>query len=138
MKRLKEYAGLWALGGMLYYVIEVIFRGFSHWSMFVLGGICMMFCGQQGVWTKWEDPLWMQVVRCSIFVTAGEFITGIIVNKWLKLNVWDYSDQPFHLLGQICFAFIILFSGLCVIAIYLSAYFLHFICGEKKPHIHVL
>lgn len=91
-----------------------------------------MFCGQQGVWTKWEDPLWMQVVRCSIFVTAGEFITGIIVNKWLKLNVWDYSDQPFHLLGQICFAFIILFSGLCVIAIYLSAYFLHFICGEKN------
>ena len=47
MKRLKEYTGLWALGGMLYYGIEVIFRGFSHWSMFVLGGICMMFCGQQ-------------------------------------------------------------------------------------------
>lgn len=138
MKRLKEYTGLWALGGMLYYGIEVIFRGFSHWSMFVLGGVCMTFCGQQGMWTKWEDPLWMQVVRCSIFVTAGEFITGIIVNKWLKLNVWDYSDQPFHLLGQICLAFIILFSGLCVIAIYLSAYFLHFICGEKKPHIHVL
>ena len=42
MKRLKEYTGLWALGGMLYYGIEVIFRGFSHWSMFVLGGICMM------------------------------------------------------------------------------------------------
>ena len=124
MKKLKEYTGLWILGGMLYYGIEVIFRGFSHWSMFVLGGVCMTFCGQQGMWTKWEDPLWMQVVRCSIFVTAGEFITGIIVNKWLKLNVWDYSDQPFHLLGQICLAFIILFSGLCVIAIYLSAYFL--------------
>ena len=88
----------------------------------------------QNLWSKGACV----VIFAESGVTAGEFITGIIVNKWLKLNVWDYSDQPFHLLGQICFAFIILFSGLCVIAIYLSAYFLHFICGEKKPHIHVL
>lgn len=138
MRKLKECTGLWLLGGTLYYSIEMLFRGFSHWSMFLLGGICMTFFGQQGMWTGWDDPLWLQVVRCTLFVTAGEFITGIIVNKWWKLNVWDYSDQPFQLFGQICLAFIILFSGLCVIGIYLAAYFLYFIYGEKKPHIHVL
>lgn len=30
----------------------------------------------------------------SVFVTAGEFITGIIVNKWLHYSVWDYSQMP--------------------------------------------
>ena len=138
MRKLKECTGLWLLGGTLYYSIEMLFRGFSHWSMFLLGGICMTFFGQQGMWTGWNDPLWLQAARCTLFVTLGEFITGIIVNKWWKLNVWDYSDQPFQLFGQICLAFIILFSGLCVIGIYLAAYFLHFIYGEKKPHIHVL
>ena len=102
MKKLSEYLFLWALGGTLYYTFEMIFRGFSHWSMFVLGGCCLLFFGVQGMALKWSDPLWLQVIRCTVFVTAGEFITGMIVNKWLGWAVWDYSDQPFQLFGQIC------------------------------------
>lgn len=137
-KRLSEWACLWALGGMIYYAIEMVFRGFSHWSMFVLGGFCLLFFGMQGVLTGWEDPLWLQVVRCTAFVTAGEFITGIIVNKWLQLEVWDYSDQPMQLFGQICVPFIILFSGLCVVGIFFSGFVLHLFFGEKQPRFHVL
>ena len=48
MKRLGEYLFLWVVGGMLYYSFEFIFRGFSHWSMFVLGGVCLVFCAWQG------------------------------------------------------------------------------------------
>ena len=44
MKKWSENLFLWALGGSLYYGFEVFFRGFSHWSMFVLGGICLLFC----------------------------------------------------------------------------------------------
>ena len=43
MKKISEYLFLWGIGGWIYYSLEIIFRGFSHWSMFVLGGICMMF-----------------------------------------------------------------------------------------------
>ena len=78
---------------MLYYSFEVIFRGFSHWSMFILGGICFVFFAIQGKMVHWQDALWRQLLRCIVFVTAMEFITGIIVNKWLGLAVWDYSDQ---------------------------------------------
>ena len=92
MKKLSEYLLLWTLGGCLYYFFEIFFRGFSHWSMFVLGGICMVFFTVQGQMVHWEDPLWMQILRCIIFVTAMEFMTGIIVNKWLHLAVWDYSN----------------------------------------------
>ena len=137
-KKITEYTFLWTLGGSLYYSFEVIFRGFSHISMFILGGICMVFFALQGELTKWKEALWIQVLRCSIFVTSGEFITGIIVNKWLRLKVWDYTDQPFQLFGQICLPFAIIFSGLSTLGILLSGYFLHWFFQEEKPQFHVL
>lgn len=138
MKKLSEYLFLWAVGGCLYYSFEIIFRGFSHWTMFVLGGICLQFFTFQGISVQWEDPLWRQILRCIIFVTSMEFITGIIVNKWMHLAVWDYSRMPFQLFGQICLPFMIIFSGLCALGILLSGYLLHWIYGEPKPHYHVL
>lgn len=138
MKRISEYIFMWALGGTLYYTFEVFFRGFSHWTMFVLGGICAVFCVWQGMMLKWKEPLWIQIARCTIFVVAGEFITGIVVNKWLGWQVWDYTDQPFQLFGQICIPFAIIFSGLCALGIIGGGYFLHWFYGEEKPKFHVL
>lgn len=43
LKNISEYLVLWAVGGCIYYGIEVLFRGFSHISMFMLGGLCMQF-----------------------------------------------------------------------------------------------
>lgn len=138
MKKLSEYLFLWALGGCIYYGFEILFRGFSHWSMFVLGGICLIFFAVQGKMVHWEDPLWRQILRCVIFVTSMEFITGIIVNKWLHMDVWDYSELPFQIFGQVCLQFAIIFSGLCAVGILLSGYLLHWIYGEEKPQYHVL
>ena len=133
MKKISEYLFLWGIGGWIYYSLEIIFRGFSHWSMFLLGGICMMFFTYQGELVHWQDDFLRQVLRCSIFVTAMEFITGIIVNKWFALHVWDYSCMPFQLFGQICLPFMILFACLCAVGIYLSANILHLLYGEDKP-----
>lgn len=138
LKRLSEYGFLWLLGGSFYYSFEIIFRGFSHWSMFVLGGLCMVFFAFQGQAMHWREPMWIQVIRCTIFVTAGEFITGILVNKWFGLEVWDYSDQPFQVLGQVCLPFAVIFSGLCAVGIILSGYLLHWIFRDEKPVFHVL
>lgn len=133
-KRLSEYLFIWTLGGSLYYTFELVFRGFSHWSMFILGGICMVFFTVQGQMLHWQDPLWRQILRGTIFITAMEFITGIIVNKWLHLQVWDYTDQPFQLFGQICLPFALIFSGLCALGILLSGYLLYWLYGEEKPN----
>lgn len=133
-KRLSEYLFIWALGGSLYYTFELVFRGFSHWSMFVLGGICMVFFAVQGQMLHWKDPMWRQILRGTIFITAMEFITGIIVNKWMHLQVWDYTDQPFQLFGQICLPFALIFSGLCALGILLSGYLLYWLYGEEKPN----
>lgn len=138
MKRLSEDLFLWAVGGCMYYGIEILFRGFSHWTMFILGGICFLFFSVQGRMLHWKDPMVIQVIRCLTFVISMEFITGIIVNRWLKLNVWDYSQLPFQLFGQICLPFAVIFSGFCAVGILLSGYLLHWLYGEEKPAFHVL
>ncbi len=137
-KRISQYLFMGTVGGVIYYTIECIFRGFSHWSMFILGGVCFSFFCLQGKETSWAEPLWIQILRCTIFVVACEFITGIIVNKWMEWGVWDYSDQPFQVLGQICLPFAVIFSGLCALGIWLSAYLLHWCFGEKKPNFHIV
>lgn len=138
MKKLSEYLFLGFLGGCLYYGFEILFRGFSHWTMFLLGGICLVFFTVQGRMVHWEDPLWRQILRCMVFVISMEFITGIIVNKWLHLGVWDYSNLPFQIFGQVCLRFSIIFSGLCALGIILGGYLLYWMYGEEKPHYHVL
>ena len=138
MKRISEYLFLWAVGGCMYYGFEVLFRGFSHWSMFLLGGVCFLFFFIQGKMVRWQDPLWRQTLRCLVFVTAMEFITGIIVNKWLGMQVWDYSELPFQFMGQICLPFMVIFSGLCVLGIFLSRYIGYLFYGEEKPRFILL
>lgn len=136
-KKTSEYLVLWALGGCIYYGIEMLFRGFSHSSMFVLGGLCMQFFWWQGESTNWSDALPRQILRCTLFVVSMEFVTGIIVNKWYHLAVWDYSDMPFQLFGQICLPFALFFSVLCMIGIFLSGYLLHWFYGEPLPQYHM-
>ena len=74
VKKCSEYLFIWALGGTLYYSIEMLFRGFSHWSMFVLGGCCLLFFGWQGKLLEWKDPLWRQVLRCTLFRSAASIV----------------------------------------------------------------
>ena len=90
MGRTGKYLCLIGIGGSLYYVFEQLFRGFSHWSMFLLGGICFLFIYLQGSKIGWDEPLWKQILRCDIFVVSMEFMTGIVVNCMWHMNVWDY------------------------------------------------
>lgn len=94
-KRVSEIVFLIAAGGSTYYLIEIWFRGFSHWTMFVLGGVALTFCSFQGEVMHWSEPMWIQIIRAVLFLTSLEFVTGIICNKWLKIGIWDYRDQPF-------------------------------------------
>ncbi|MFI3208782.1 MAG: hypothetical protein R3Y40_06555 [Eubacteriales bacterium] len=124
MKKISEISFLAALGGSIYYGLEILYRGFSHWSMFILGGLCMIFIGKQGQWSNWKSPIWLQLLRSIIFVSCGEFITGIIVNKWLGWDVWDYSDRQWNLFGQICLLFAGIFTVLSFLGILISKWIL--------------
>ena len=133
MKKISELLFFGALGGCIYHTIEILFRGYSHWSMFLLGGCSMDFFLQQGKWIRWKDKMWKQLLRAMVFVISGEFFTGIIVNKWMNWNVWDYSEMPGNLWGQICVPFALLFSILCLCGIYLTGFLSFYLFGGEKP-----
>lgn len=125
---------LFVLGGSLYTACELIFRGHSHWSMFLLGAVCFCFAGSINENIRQEIPLWKQVIIGTGFTMVMEFITGCIVNLWLGWNVWDYSNIPFNIMGQVCLPFSIMFSILILAAILLDDYIRYRFFGEKKPH----
>lgn len=137
-KRISETLFLWALGGSVYYLLEIAARGFSHWSMFVVGGLAFLFCTYQGLFMHWTEPMYVQLIRAVLLLTAMEFVTGLIVNKWLDLQVWDYTDQPLQLWGQICVPFMVLFSGLLTLGILLGGTISYRIFREEKPHFFVI
>lgn len=50
----------------------------------------------------------------SAVITSYEFVSGVFFNKVLKLKVWDYSDRPFNIKGQICPGYSVLWGLLCI------------------------
>ena len=134
IKTILKYMILFIFGGLIYITIELICRGHSHWTMLLLGGICFVALGAINEVIPWEMPLWKQMLIGSVIITVLEFITGIIVNIWLGWNVWDYSNMPLNLIGQVCVPFMIIWFFISLLAIILDDYMRYWFFGEEKPH----
>ena len=128
-----KYLILFLLGGYTYYGIEILWHGYSHYSMIICGGICFIYAGLQNEQVEWDYPFWKQVLRVEAFILSAEFITGCIVNLWLGLDVWDYSGLPGNILGQTCPQFALLFLPLSAIAIIIDDFVRWKWFGEEKP-----
>lgn len=132
-KKLIEYFILLVVGGSIYVTMEILFRGYSHISMFIVGGLCLCLIGVLNEFYKWDMYIeWQVLIGVGIILTL-EFISGCIVNLWLDLNVWDYSNMPLNLLGQICLPFALLWIPLAFLAILLDDYLRYNWFGEEKP-----
>ena len=125
---------LFVFGGLAYFGLEVLFRGHSHWTMFVLGGFLFLILGElnDGL-LEWDTPLIWQGVLGSAIVTGTELITGMILNVWLGLGVWHYSGMPFNYKGQICLPFSILWIFVSIAAIVLDDWLRYLLFGEERP-----
>lgn len=134
LKPALKHAVLAAVGGSVYVLLELALRGRSHWTMFLLGGLCFVLIGLINEVIPWETPLLLQGVIGSAIVTALEFATGCIVNLWLGWGVWDYSNLPFNILGQICLPFSLLWVVVSVAAVVLDDWLRYRWFGEDKPH----
>ena len=136
-ERIKDLM-LFAIFGTIYVLLEICWRGYSHWTMWFVGGLCGYFAAVQNSKTEWNVPLVQQVLRVDLFVLACEFVFGFILNIVLKLNVWDYSDMPYNIMGQVCLPFAIIWLPLCAIAIVLDDYIEYWFLGGEKPHYKIL
>ena len=112
-QKLIEIPFLLLVGGLGYYCIELIYRGYSHWSMMLCGGITFLILYRLN--ERFSDTaLVLRALLGASVITTVEFFAGCIVNLGFGLNVWDYSDLPYNLLGQICFPFSLLWFLLCL------------------------
>lgn len=114
-------------------LIEMAYRGRTHWTMLVVGGVCFVLIGAQNELYTWEIPLMLQCLMGALIVTTVEFAAGCIINIKLGWNVWDYSSLPCNLLGQICLPFSFFWVLLSVPAIILDDYLRYWLFGEEKP-----
>lgn len=119
MKKIKEYSFVYLLGAVLYSFIEVAFRGFTHWTMSLTGGLAYMLIYITNIKLKTRSLFLRCLSGCAI-ITALEFIVGCIVNRRFHLGVWDYSQRPGHILGQICPLFSLIWFMLSFPAMLLS------------------
>lgn len=107
------YVVLFIAGGAIYVMLELFWRGRSHVSMAIAGGVSLVLL--YGVFTRFPAmPLLPRCVLGAGIITAVEFITGAIVNVRMRLAVWDYSMLPYNLYGQICLRYSLLWMLLCV------------------------
>lgn len=126
------------IGGGLYVLVELIWRGRSHWTMFLLGGLCFISIGLINEIIPWDMPLWQQIIIGAGIITALEFLTGCIVNLWLGWDVWDYSGLPGNILGQICPQFFLLWVPIALVAIVLDDWLRYWRWDEERPHYKIL
>ena len=130
---LKKLIFLFLLGGCAYGLIEILFRGYTHWTMILLGGACFLLIGMINEVIPWEMPLISQMFISMCIVTAAEFIFGVILNIVLKMGIWDYSEMPYNVCGQICLLFSIAWFFSSVVAIIVDDLLRWLLFGERKP-----
>lgn len=101
------------LGSFFYGLTEYLYRGYTHWTMVITGGLVLLT-----FYFMTPVLLNMSVIRAAtigaLIITAYEFIVGIIVNKIFDWNVWDYSHLNGNILGQICPRYTFYWFFLCL------------------------
>lgn len=102
---------LFYLGGMAYTGLELLWRGRTHGSMFLLGGACFVALGRL---RRLRLPLPVSALMGSAIVTAGELAVGLLVNRGYA--VWDYRAMPVNFRGQICLAYSMLWMPVSLFA----------------------
>lgn len=86
--------------GIIYMLLELIWRNKTHLAMGVAGGLCSVIL--LGINLKYSLPPISVFFISSLLISAVEMLFGYIFNIRLNLAIWDYTAQRFNLYGQVC------------------------------------
>lgn len=106
MRSFYHYLFVALIGGFGYCLLEIIWRGRTHYSMFFAGAIVLS--SFLYINDNYALPFWAKCLAGALIITAVEFVFGVVFNLILREHVWDYSNVPMNLLGQICLPFSLL------------------------------
>ena len=120
MKNFAKLMIIFGIGGILYGGIEVVFRNYTHWTMVLAGGLIFSILYFLYGYIGKGNFILKCTLGCAI-ITTIEFIFGTGLNIILDMNVWDYSERPMNILGQICPFFSIGWFFLSIPAYYICS-----------------
>ena len=100
---------LFLIGGVGYIALEYLWRGWSHYSMFLAGGVCFLLLGKLE-FTQPQLSLPLRGLAGAGIITMVELLAGLIFNR--DYRIWDYRHLPLDFHGQICLWFFLLWIPL--------------------------
>lgn len=133
-KRIMMALGTFMIGGFIYCLIELIYRGYTDISMYILAGFCSVIMAGLNDLFSFDMQFPLQVGVASVACIFGEYITGLLVNQ--NFEIWDYRDLPGTFAdGQLNVVFCLAWFGLSIIGIPLLDYVeWKFMKQEPKPY----
>ena len=102
---------LFLVGGFGYVGLELLWRGRSHISMFLAGGLCFLLLGQLD---RTRLSFSAKCLLGAVIITAVELLAGLLTNR--DHQVWDYRQMPFNFLGQVCLNYSLLWIPVSFLA----------------------
>lgn len=106
-----EMLCLFLLGGAAYLGVEIAWRGTTHWTMFLAGGVCLCYLNWLNL--HWAGPLLLCAGVGAVGISGIELAFGLLCTKVLHLHVWDYSAEWGNVAGLICPKYTALWFLLC-------------------------
>ncbi|MFL0268674.1 putative ABC transporter permease [Candidatus Clostridium radicumherbarum] len=128
---MKKLAVLGFIMGMMYFTAEGFWRGWTNISMLFVGGLCAVLIGLLNEFPKRHKfKIWQQCLLGTLIIVSIEFVSGVVLNIWLKLNIWDYSKHYGNIRGQVCLTYTILWFIITPAVIWLDDWLRWEIFGE--------
>jgi len=104
-------------GAVGYCLLEILWRGYTHPSMALVGGLCLLLIFFINKHFRNKSRV-LRSLLCAAAISAVELVSGILLNLIMQLDVWDYSNHHFNIMGQICPLYCLLWFFLSYILIF--------------------
>lgn len=138
--------------GFVYLVVENVFRAITfdihnyaiqvpYWTLMTTSSLWMVFVGglalvligilNQNGWVNTHLNIFTQSVCSGVIITVIEFISGLILNVWLRLDIWDYSNVPLNLMGQVCLPFFFIWVVMSPLAMWIDDVLYHYLRRDE-------
>lgn len=113
--------------------------GVQSFTMGILGGITILMVSAINKKLPWTLPIWLQSIIGSLGILAMEFVSGLLLNKWInpmlgRPLIWDYSNIKGNIFGIICPQFFVAWIFCAAVSILIDDFLRWKVYDEEKPH----
>ena len=87
---------VFVLGAGAYGAMEILFRGYTHWTMLITGGACVLTMYYMQEWIL-SQPVVLGALAGAMIITTYEFFVGVLVNLKLSLFYIFWTDKGYDI-----------------------------------------